>query len=466
MRKLMIFSSILATMTILNAQPRFTYDDLASGGFAQRSVYGLRSMNDGEHYTTQERDKIIRYSYRTGEAVETIFESPQDFGFTAYEFSSDERKILLTTEPEPIYRQSFRARYCIFDRDTKQIQAISPGGKQQVASFSPDGRKVAFVRDNNLFYVTLEDRIEVQVTTDGRFNHIINGVPDWVYEEEFGFSQAYQWSPESDRIAFMRFDESRVKEFHMNMFERELYPTVYTFKYPKAGEENSIVTVYSYDLTSGQTYQMDTGTETDQYIPRIQWTPDERLALFRLNRLQNHFQLLLADPITGTSTVIYEQQDERYIERVNDETVTFLADGKRFIVKNEADGFAHLYLYSIEKGLIDRITRGEWEVTQLLGVDEPNGKLYYMSCETSPLRRNLYSIRLDGKGKERLTRQEGTYRIAFSKGYNYYISYFSNAASPLTVTLHGADGKVGRVLEDYRLLREKIREMNVPKKEF
>ncbi|MDL2230292.1 S9 family peptidase [Alistipes sp. OttesenSCG-928-L06] len=452
--------------SVSTAQPRFSFDDIARGVFAQRSVYGLRSMNDGEHYTTQVQDKILRNSYRTGEVVETVFEAPAGFFFTSYEFSADERKILLTTETEPIYRHSFRAEYCVYDRDTKQIQPLSPNGKQQSAALSPDGKKVAFVRDNNLFYVTLDDMREVQVTTDGRYNEIINGIPDWVYEEEFGFARAFEWSPASDRIAFLRFDESRVKQFHMNMFQNQLYPTDYVFKYPKAGEENSVVTVHAYSLTDAQTRRMDSGTETDQYIPRIKWVPDGRLAIYRLNRLQNHFEMLLADAVTGESKVVYDERNDRYVERIDDEAVTFLPDGKRFIVRSEKDGFFHLYLYSFEKGLLNQITKGPWEVTQLLGVNESGDRVYYMSCETSPLRRNLYSIKLNGKDKQRQTSGEGTYNIAFSKGFKYYISYFSNAETPMTVTLHSADGKAIRTLEENAPLKQRLAQVGVPKKEF
>lgn len=464
----LLLLTLLAMPTTFQAQPKFTYNDMARGMFAQRSVQGVRSMNDGEHYTVQENGQIVRYSYRTGQPVETVFRSPADFGFSDYAFSADERRILLTTATEPIYRHSYRAAYCIFDRDTEQIQALSPNGKQQSAALSPDGKKVAFVRDNNLFYVTLDDMKETQVTFDGKYNEIINGIPDWVYEEEFSFSRAFEWSSASDRIAFLRFDESRVKQFSMNLFEGQLYPSVYTFKYPKAGEENSVVTVHTYSLNDGQTRVMDIGEETDQYIPRIKWVPDGRLAVYRLNRLQNHFEVLLADAVTGQSRVVYDERNDRYVERVDDETITFLGDGERFIVKSEKDGFFHLYLYSFEKGLLNRITQGRWEVTQMLGVDEKNDLVYYLSCETSPLRRNLYSIKLNGneRRKERLTKGEGTYRIAFSKGFKYYISYFSNASTPTTVTLHSADGKLIRTLEENLALKNRLREMNIPQREF
>jgi dipeptidyl-peptidase-4 len=460
---LLLFASTM-TVTAL-AQPRFTTDDLAQGLFAQHSVEGLRSMADGEHYSVREEQKIVRYSYRTGLAQETLFASPDDFCFTEYEFSADERKILLTTEVEPVYRRSFRAAYCVYDRDTKRILPLSPHGKQQSAALSPDGRKVAFVRDNDLFYVTLDDMRETRVTSDGRLNEIINGIPDWVYEEEFAFSRAFEWSPTSDRIAFLRFDESRVRPFSMNRFAGQLYPSVYTYKYPKAGEENSTVTVHTYRLSDGRTHSVDIGAQEDRYIPRILWTPGGQLAVYRLNRLQNHFEVLLADK-TGRSRVIYDERNPRYVEQVDPATITFLSDGDRFIVRSERDGFFHLYLYSVERGLLNPITRGEWEVTRLLGVDEAIDRIYYLSCEGSPLRRNLFRIRLDGDAKERLTRGEGTHNVLFNNNFSQYIDYFSNAETPLKVTLYDANGREIRVLEENAELRERLREMQVPRKEF
>lgn len=464
--KYFITMCLSALSLSLGAQNRFTYDDLSAGMFSQRTVHGFRSMNDGLHYTTREKNKIVKYSYATGEQQNVIFEAPEGFGAFDYEFSADEKKILLMTDAEPIYRHSFVARYRIFDMAGGTTVDLSPNGKQQCASFSPDGRKVAFVRNNDLFYVDLETMKEVRITHDGRFNYILNGIPDWVYEEEFTFSQAYQWSPSSDRIAYYRFDEERVKSYPMNRFDDQLYPTVYSFKYPKAGEENSIVTIHSYKLSDATTRKMDVGEETDQYIPRIKWVPDGRLAIFRLNRHQNNFDMLVADPETGATKVVYNEQNSRYVERIDDETITFLSDGKHYIVKSEKDGFFHLYLYSFDKGQLNRITSGDWEVTQILGVDETAGLVYYLSTETSPLRRNLYAVKLNGKGKKRLTEGDGTYNVVFSKGYHYFISYFSNATTPNTVTLHASDGSLVRMLEDNTELKSKLKELNIPVKEF
>ena len=295
-----ILSSVAVGPTVAaeSGQGTFGYEEMKQGLFTPRTVQGVRSLNDGEHYTTMSDGRILASSYQTGEQTDVVFDSKgqqPELKFSDYTFSSDERRILLTTEVHPIYRRSFTAEYWIYDRDTKTLIPLSKNGPQQVAQFSPDATRVAFVRDNNLFVVDLASGEESQLTTDGQFNHIINGIPDWVYEEEFGFSRAFEWSPNGQNIAWMRFDESRVKEYNMNRFNGKLYPENYTFKYPKAGEQNSIVEVYNYNFKTGHRSRIDVGPETDQYISRIKWTPKNGLLAYRLNRPQNHFELLLAD---------------------------------------------------------------------------------------------------------------------------------------------------------------------------
>ena len=280
------------------AQGRFDYADLRGGLFTPKTVGGVRSMRDGEHYTAVDSGRIVRYSYRTGERLAVIFDratATPSIDFTDYRFSADETRILLSTDVKPVYRRSFTAEYWIFDTKDGSLRRLSTGGPQQQAAFSPDGHRVAFVRDNDLFVADLADGAERRITSDGRKNHIINGIPDWVYEEEFAFARAFEWSPDGRRIAWLRFDESRVREYNMNRFDGKLYPENYTFKYPKAGEENSIVELYCHDLETGETVRIDTGGETDRYIPRLLWTPSGELAFYRLNRLQNHFEVLLSD---------------------------------------------------------------------------------------------------------------------------------------------------------------------------
>ena len=470
-----ILSSVAVGPTVAaeSGQGTFGYEEMKQGLFTPRTVQGVRSLNDGEHYTTMSDGRILAFSYQTGEQTDVVFDSKgqqPELKFSDYTFSSDERRILLTTEVHPIYRRSFTAEYWIYDRDTKTLIPLSKNGPQQVAQFSPDATRVAFVRDNNLFVVDLASGEESQLTTDGQFNHIINGIPDWVYEEEFGFSRAFEWSPNGQNIAWMRFDESRVKEYNMNRFNGKLYPENYTFKYPKAGEQNSIVEVYNYNFETGRRSRIEVGPETDQYISRIKWTPKNGLLAYRLNRPQNHFELLLADAAALSAEraaseqvptrVIYDEQDPRYVERVDDQCVTFLPDGDRFVVRSEKEGFTQLYLYSIA----NRITSGEWEVTELVGIE--GDKVYYISTESSPLKRDLFSIKLNGKDKKRLTGGDGTYSIAPSRGFRYFISYFSNVNTPNRVTLHKADGKLVRVLEENTALKERLAELKVPVKEF
>lgn len=464
---LTVFFALCTLNTItVSARPAFDYSALRDGTFEQKTVSGVRSLSDGERYTTMSDGRVLCFSYRTGEPAGVLFDASAAeprIEFTDYVLSADERRLLLTTDVEPIYRHSFTAEYWIYDRQDGSLRRLSQGGPQQQAQFSPDGSRVAFVRGGNLFVADPAAGSERQLTFDGRFNHIINGLPDWVYEEEFSFARAFAWSPDGRKIAYLRFDESRVKQYNMNRFAGGLYPENYTFKYPKAGEQNSVVELYCCDAADGSTVRMDTGEQTDQYIPRLFWTPTGQLGFYRLNRLQNHFEVLLCDS-SGASRVVYDERNDRYVERVDGRTVTFLPDGDRFVVRSERDGFMHLYLYSVSEGLLGRITSGEWEVTELLGIE--GDRVYYLSTETSPLRRDLYTVRLDGRGKRRLTGGDGTYRIAPSRGFRYFISYFSNVRTPNRVTLHRSDGRLVRTLEDNAALRTKLDELQVPVKEF
>ena len=327
-----------------------TLDDIfLKGTFSGRTVAGLRSMNDGVHYTIMEGGTTIKkFSFKTGQEVDVIFEaadySEKDPGwviFSNYEFCSDEKKILFTTNREQIYRHSFRADYYIWDIEKLTMTQLSEDGRQQLATFSPDGSKVAFVFENNLYYRDLaSDRI-VQVTGDGKINEIINGAPDWVYEEEFGFSKAFAWSPDSRMLAYYRFYESRVKMFNMT-FYGELYPQWSQFKYPKAGEDNSVVTIHTYDLVSRRSVRMDTGPETDQYIPLIKWTADpERVAIYRLNRLQNHIEVLIADAVNGSAGILWEERNSKFIRETSADMITFMEDGKHFVVMSERSGWSY-----------------------------------------------------------------------------------------------------------------------------
>ncbi len=476
------FTTILCNLQ-LNAQEKqkLTFDDFFKDyTFRQKSVYGLKSMNDGLHYTTLEQGgKIVKHSFKTGKEVETILDliniDNDDLRyFQSYSFNDDETKILLTTNINPIYRRSYTAEYYIYDIKDKSVTKLADDSKQQLATFSPTEDKVAFVRENNLFIKDFSTGKEIQVTKDGKYNNIINGSPDWVYEEEFMFSKAFEWSPDGSKIAYMKFDESKVKLYGLTMYkgsyptyeENSLYPEYRTYKYPKAGEDNSIVTVHIYDLKTQKTTTVDVGPEKDQYIPRIRWTKDNNiLSVFRVNRLQNKFEILFADANTGKSKVVFTEENKYYIDESIYDNITFI-DKSSFITTSERDGNMHLYLYNIDKSEIKQITSGNWEVTEYLGYDYNNNKVYYISNEGSPLRSNLYSINIKKNKKERLTDKDGSNYAVFSNGFKYFINYFSNSSTPNYVTLHESNGKLIRVLEDNKEYIEQINKYNYNNKEF
>ena len=437
--------------------------------FVPETLEGLKSMNDGEHYTVQHRGRIDQYSYRNGDWVETLFDIFAHTGmmqFDDYHFSMNEEKILIETGHEKIYRHSYRANYHVYDRSSGRLVPLSSNGKQQLATFSPDGGQVAFVRDNNLYIRDLSQTGETQITFDGVKNQVINGAPDWVYEEEFGFSRGFDWSPDGLKIAFYRFDESRVKQFHITMFG-SLYPESYEFKYPKAGEENSVVSILVYDLESGTVTTMETGRETDQYIPRIKWTRDPNtLSIMRLNRLQNQLDILHADASTGESAVVYHEENPKYISEASDNTVTYLEDGEHFILNSERDGYFHLYLYNFITGEIKPITSGAYDVHSFLGHDEKSTLLYYTSYEESTIERHLYSIRLDGTKKRRISTRAGDNSATFSTTYKYYILHHTSTNSPGYITLHKHGGKEVRVLVDNARLKKTMKAYGFANTEF
>jgi len=463
MKRILSAALLLLSATVFAAAP-YSYKDILRLESLQRSVYGLRSMNDGEHYTTLTDGSICRFAYSTGELTDTLYRAAEGLKVEGYEFSDDENAILISASHRPVYRRSFTADYYIWSPSGSEVpKALAPqiSGKRD-AVISPDNRRVGFVADNDIYLADLRTGEVRRVTEDGERNAVINGATDWVYEEEFAFTRAFEFSPDGSRVAYLRFDESDVPEFEMMRFDGQLYNHPYRYKYPKAGERNSTVELYVYDIATGERTRIDTGTETDQYIPHIGWTPRGELYFFRENRLQNRFEVLTA-AADGSSRVIYEESSPRYVERVDEHTVTFLPDGDRFIVRNETEsGYMHLYLYSISRGRLRALTSGDWEVTEVVEVTDD--RVYYISTETSPLRRNLYSVRLNGKDKRRLTERDGYYRIAPSRGMRYFISYFSSADEPTTVTLHRAGGETVRVLEANTAYRQAVK--NLPRKEF
>ena len=342
---------------------------------------------------------------------------------------------------EEIYRHSYISDYYVACPDGSKIRIDDV----RDVCFSPDSRYLAMSYRNDIFLYNLVTNDIFNITDDGNWNHIINGTTDWVYEEEYGFTKAYEFSPDGSEIAYLKFDESRVKEFEMMRFDNKLYNTAYRFKYPKAGDENSIVTLHVYNIATGETRQVDTGEETDQYIPRIGYTPAGALFFYRVNRLQNHFEVVLVAE-DGSQRVIYDEQDERYVERPNDKTITFI-DGDRFIVREETTtGWFHLYLHSITEGRLNAITEGEWEVTDFVGMAPNMKSLYYMSTEQSPLERHLYTINLDGSDKKCLLSKPGYWRVFPSADMSYFATEHSATDCYPTAAVYNNKGKLVRSL--------------------
>ncbi len=448
--------------------------------FYPKSVYGLASMNDGLHYSALIGDSIIaKYSYKTGDKVAELvsvnnFNNEPIKGISNYKFNNDESKIIFYINRERIYRKSFNAEYYVWDINNKKLFKASNNGPQRLATLSPDGKKTAFIRNNNIFITELASGNETQITDDGVWNKIINGAPDWVYEEEFEYNQAFNWSPDGKYLAYCKFDESDVSMFNMTVFKglspeknkNALYPENQAFKYPKAGEDNSIVTVHSYNIETKKTILVNVGTETDQYIPRLKWAPNGKLVLYRLNRLQNKLEFIYANAETGVSKVFYTENNERYIDESYFDNLTFINNGKQFIYTSERDGYMHIYLYNANGTLINQVTKGNWDITEYLGYNTENELIYYQSAQPTPMQRNIYAIKVNGTQTKKLSTLTGTNSATFSNGFKYFINYYSNVSTPTLVTLHNYNGNQIRILEDNATLKTKLDSVNFSAKEF
>jgi dipeptidyl-peptidase-4 len=430
-------------------------------------VYGINPLKDGKSYSSIVVDrsgiKIVKTSYETGNEIQTFANLDElsidgkNFKPTDYSFSPDETKILFSVLKDRLYRHSTINYYYIYDVNSKSLRAIP--GYGMYAEFSPDGKNIAYVRDNNIYVMNLSDFSEKQITTDGVFEKIVNGMSDWVYEEEFKINRGFYWSPESDKIAYFKFDESKVKEFSLTYYEG-LYPREYKYKYPKAGEENSKVSVYVYDFKSGSNIKINTPEENDIYIPRIKWTNDNNVLSYQvLNRHQNKLDLYFGDLNTGSSHQVFSHINKWYFE-IN-EDLTFVGSDK--FIWNEND---NLYLYDLRGNLINNITSGKNDVDKFYGYNEVNHKVYYLSAIESPLTRAVYSVSLDGTNAKKLTTKPGWNKAEFSEDFSYFINTYSNITTPGYITVNNSEGKEIRVLETNEKLIKDISKLNFSKPEF
>lgn len=479
---------LMAVLTIQAQTNALTLQEVVGGAFRAENIQGFIPIpGDGEHYTQMnaEGTQIIKYSFKTGKQVEVLFDAATARecpfkNFDSYTFSPDGMKLLIATETTPIYRHSYTAVHYLYSlrrnvegKINNVVERLSEGGPQQAPVFSPDGNLVAFVRDNNIFLIkTHFGNSESQVTEDGKFNQVLNGIPDWVYEEEFSFNSAIEFSADSKMLAFIRWDESEVPSYSFPLYagerprltEFEKYPGAYTYKYTKTGEVNSKVSVHTFDIQTRVTRQMDVPLDKDGYIPRIRFTKDpEKLAIMTLNRHQNRFDLYFCNPRSKVCKLVLRDETDTYIkERIFDE-IHFYDQNFSFV--SEKSGFNHLYWYNMNGTLVKQITSGNYELKEFLGYDEADGSFYFSSNEESPLQQAIYKVDRKGK-KTKLSANVGTNSAQFSSNMKYYLNRFSNTTTPTVVTLNDNSGKVLTTLIDNAALKEKLSARQLPQTEF
>ena len=470
--RLFLLLFIALIQPTFSQQKEITLEDIwANKVFNIESLEAFHSMKNGDYYTIINHNSygtyLDKYDYKTLERVETLVLGKDLEGiqyFKDYTFSEDETKLILGVDLKNIYRHSKVGKYYVYDLSSKKLELISEHDIQE-PTFSPDGSKIAFVYKNNLYLKDLLTKETIQITFDGEKNKIINGITDWVYEEEFSFVRAYQWNVSSNKIAFLRFDESEVPEYSMDIYGSGLYPTSQIFKYPKPGENNSKVSLHLYDLAKQENYKVDLKSFEQYYIPRIQWTKVAgELALITLNRHQNNLNLISVDTNTKEPTLLLNENDEAYIEI--DDDLTFLHDNS-FIWSSERGGFNHLYHYGRNGKLQNQITTGQWEITKYYGFDKKSKKVFYQSTEEGSINRSIFSISISGKKKKKLSQFVGTNSAAFSNSFNYFVNTFSSYTHPTSYSL--VDANTGIELKEIKnnaKLAEKLASYNLPTKEF
>jgi dipeptidyl-peptidase 4 len=455
-------------------QQKITVENIYGGAFRAKGMDELQSLKNTDQYTVLNVDQASRsmqidlYDFATLKKVSNLIDTKNHKeladGIDSYTFDASEKKILIACHSNKIFRHSFTADYFLYDITSKSLTKLFDFQVQE-PTFSPDGTKIAYARENNLYIYDVASKKATAVTTDGKKNAIINGITDWVYEEEFAFVRAFDWSKDSKKLAYIRFDESAVPEFSMSMFHKDLYPTIETFKYPKAGEKNSVVSLHIYDAAANTGKKVDLGNYNDFYIARLQWTNDANvLSAQVLNRHQDNLDLLFVDGTTAAAKVVLNEKDKAYVDVTDN--LTFLKDNS-FIWTSEKDGFNHIYVYDKAGKLKNQVTKGNWEVTSYYGFDEKSKTIFYQSTENGSINRDIYRIGLDGKNKVRLTSKVGTSVATFSPNFQYFITTFSSNLVPTTYTLNESKaGKEIQVIENNQALADKLKGYNLPAKEF
>lgn len=417
--------------------------------FYAYSVPGFNFLNDGQHFTRQVKDTIKSYDLTSGAFKENIAIFPN---MQSYSFSKDESKILISTDSESIYRRSSKGIYHVLDRTTGEIQQVYDAGSISNPKFSPDASKIAFTYANNLYIKHLSSKKIEQVTSDGKFNEIINGMADWVYEEEFSFTRAFYWNEQGTQIAYLKFDESKVKEFTMTNYRNGMYPEYQTFKYPKVGEDNSIISVHVYHLNTKKNQQIALQSDVE-YVPRLTWTKNENeLIVYTLNRHQNDLKLHVVNSATFKSRLLLRETSEQYVD-IHD-NMTFTKDGKKFFWTSEKDGYNHIYLYDLNGKELAQLTKGKYDVTSFYGYDEKRNRVYFQAARKNPMNREIYSTNMYGKKWKVIADADGTNSAQFSKTFDYYTLNHSTINSPASYTVYTSKGKKLRTIVDNKHIKQ------------
>ena len=466
----MCIMMLLATSNV-SADNKITLKDVTGKTFTPKYITGVDPIKGTDRYASISNDgrQIIEYAFKTGNQTRVLFDIANTHGesikqLDGYTLSPDGKRMLIQTNTHKIYRRSFTADYYIYTIQSRKLEKLSTGGPQQIPTWSPDGNQIAFVRDNNIFLVKLlYDNAESQITKDGKFNEIINGVPDWVYEEEFSTNRSLCFTADSRMLCWIKYDERKVKEYSLQLFmgshptmkANEVYPGTYTYKYPKAGEDNSIVSVWSYEIQTHKTNRLQVPLEGDGYIPRIKSTNDaNRIIVFTMNRHQDVLNLYAVNPRTTLSQLLIKEQGDKYVK---EEAMEGIAIGQNSILlPSDRDGYMHLYLYNMNGSLIRKIGDGNYDITSIYGYDETTGDVYYQAAGINPHDRQIFVSHKNGK-TERLTDTNGWNKAIFSGDYKYFLNTWSNYNTPYIFTIRDSKGKVLSTPVDNKELKEKVK---------
>ena len=477
-RLLFIFTALFMLTAHVSAGGKITIPDITSGKFAAKTVNGINPIEGTDTYARISDDgkRVDCYSFKTGKLLRNLFDVSNTMGkkidsFDGYILSPDGTRMLIQTKTKSIYRRSFTAVYYLYNIASRKLEPLSDGGPQQVPVWSKDGLQVAFVRDGNIYLVKLlYDNAEVQVTKDGKFNEVINGLPDWVNEEEFGFNRALTFNADGTMICWLRYDEKDVKTYSLQMYkgmkpekqENAVYPGFYSYKYPKAGEDNSKVSAWSYDIKSHRISKLQVPLDADGYMPRIKATDDaSKVVVYTMNRHQDELCLYSVNPRSTVAQLIVKEHVEKYVKEEAMEAVTFI--GNNVLLPSDRSGFMKLYIYSMN-GQLHRTIGGDYDITAVYGYDAKTGDVYYQAAALGPSDRQVYVAHKNGK-TVRLSDKKGWNTALFSGDYQYFVNTWSDYNTPYVVTTRDNNGRVISTLQDNADLKAKVAESGFAKRE-